>query len=64
MEGAQKIIPVTQAKKELLEIVKEMAEEDITVAVTKNGVPVSVLMSATVTRACWRPSRSWQTDTS
>jgi len=27
----QKIIPVTQAKKELLEIVKEMAEEDITV---------------------------------
>jgi len=27
-----------------------MAEEDITVAVTKNGVPVSVLMSATGTR--------------
>ena len=46
MEGAQKIIPVTQAKKELLEIVKEMVEEDITVTVTKNGVPVSVLMSA------------------
>jgi len=46
MEGTQKIIPVTQAKKELLAIVKEMAEEDITVAVTKNGVPVSVLMSA------------------
>ena len=46
MEGAQKIIPVTQAKKELLEIVKEMAEEDVTVAVTQNGVPVSVLMSA------------------
>ena len=46
MEGTQKIIPVTQAKKELLAIVKEMAEEDITVTVTKNGVPVSVLMSA------------------
>jgi prevent-host-death family protein len=46
MEGAQKIIPVTQVKKELLEIVKEMAEEDVTVTVTKNGVPVSVLMSA------------------
>jgi len=42
MEGAHKIIPVTQAKKELLEIVKEMAEEGITVAVTKNRVPVSV----------------------
>lgn len=46
MDGAQKIIPVTQVKKELLEIVKEMAEEDVTVTVTKNGVPVSVLMSA------------------
>jgi antitoxin YefM len=46
MEGAQKIIPVTQVKKKLLEIIKEMVEEDITVAVTKNGVPVSVLMSA------------------
>jgi prevent-host-death family protein len=46
MEGAQKIIPVTQVKKELLEIIKEMAAEDFTVAVTKNGVPVSVLMSA------------------
>jgi antitoxin YefM len=46
MEGSQKIIPVTQAKKGLLEIVKEMAEEDITVTMTKNGVPVSVLMSA------------------
>ena len=46
MEGAQKILPVTQVKRELLEIVKEMAEEDFTVAVTKNGAPVSVLMSA------------------
>jgi prevent-host-death family protein len=46
MEGAQKIIPVTQVKKELLEIIKEMVAEDFTVAVTKNGVPVSVLMSA------------------
>jgi prevent-host-death family protein len=46
MEGAQKVIPVTQAKKELLDIVKQMAEEDITVAVTQKGVPVSVLMSA------------------
>jgi prevent-host-death family protein len=46
MEGAQKIIPVTQVKKELLEIIKEIVAEDVTVAVTKNGVPVSVLMSA------------------
>jgi antitoxin YefM len=76
MEGTQKIIPVTQAKKELLEIVKQMGEEDITVAVTKNGVPVSVLMSAdryeglletieiladrTVIRALARASRDFQ----
>lgn len=46
MESAQKIIPVTQVKKELLEIIKEIVAEDFTVAVTKNGVPVSVLMSA------------------
>jgi len=46
MEGAQKIIPVTQAKKELLENEKEKVKEAITVTVTKNGVPVSVLMSA------------------
>jgi prevent-host-death family protein len=46
MRGADRIIPVAQAKRELLEIVKETAEEDITVTVTESGVPVSVLMSA------------------
>jgi prevent-host-death family protein len=46
MQGADRIIPVAQAKRELLEIVKEMAEEDITVTVTVSGIPVSVLMSA------------------
>jgi prevent-host-death family protein len=46
MRGADRIIPVTQAKRELLEIVKETAEEDVTVTMTESGVPVSVLMSA------------------
>jgi prevent-host-death family protein len=46
MQGADRIVPVTQAKRELLEIVKEMAEEDITITVTEGGVPVSVFMSA------------------
>jgi prevent-host-death family protein len=41
----QKVIPVTQAKKELLSIIKKMVEEDSTYTVTKNGVPVGVLMT-------------------
>ena len=46
MRGDDRIIPVAQAKRDLLEIVKEMAEEDITITVTESGVPVSVFMSA------------------
>jgi antitoxin YefM len=45
MDQIQKIIPITKAKKELLDIVKEMTDEDSTIAVTKNGVPVSVMMT-------------------
>jgi prevent-host-death family protein len=45
MIDIQKIIPVTKAKKELLDIIKQMAEEDSTVTVTQNGVAVGVLMT-------------------
>lgn len=45
MDQIQKIIPITKAKKEFLDIVKEMAAEDSTIAVTKNGVPVTVMMT-------------------
>jgi len=45
MIDIQKIIPVTKAKKELLGIIKQMAEDDSTVTVTKNGVAVGVLMT-------------------
>jgi prevent-host-death family protein len=45
MIDIQKIIPVTKAKKELLDIIKQMADDDSTVTVTKNGVAVGVLMT-------------------
>jgi len=45
MDGIQKIIPVTKVKRQLLDIVKEMEQEDLTIAVTKNGEPVSVMMT-------------------
>ncbi len=45
MIDIRNIIPVTKAKKELLDIIKQMAEEDSTVTVTRNGVAVGVLMT-------------------
>ena len=45
MVEIQKIIPITRVKRDLLDIMKQIAEEDATVAVTKNGVPVGVMMT-------------------
>jgi len=45
MIDIQKIIPVTKAKKELLDIIKQMREDDSTITVTRNGVAVGVLMT-------------------
>jgi antitoxin YefM len=45
MDNIDKILPITKVKKELLDVVKEMADEDSTITVTKNGVPVSVMMT-------------------
>jgi len=45
MDDIQKIIPITTVKKNLLNIVKEMADEDSTVTVTKNGVAVGVMIT-------------------
>lgn len=45
MDDIQKIIPITMVKKNLLNIVKEMADEDSTVTVTKNGVAVGVMIT-------------------
>ena len=40
-----KIMPVTKVKKHLLNILKNMSEEQSTITVTKNGKPVSIMMT-------------------
>lgn len=44
MEDFQEILPVTKVKRNLLDIIKRMEEEETTIALTKNGEPVSVMM--------------------
>ena len=45
MVDLQKIIPLTKAKRDFLKIIKEIGVEDATVTVTKNGVPVGVIIT-------------------
>jgi len=45
MEDFQQILPVTKAKRRLLDILKRMEEEDATIALTRNGEPVGVMMT-------------------
>ena len=45
MEDIQHILPVTKAKRGLLELLKRMEEEQATVALTRNGEPVGVLLT-------------------
>jgi prevent-host-death family protein len=45
MDDFQKILPVTKAKRNLLEILKKMEQEEETIALTKNGEAVGVMMS-------------------
>ena len=45
MDDMQKILPVTTVKKNLLDIMKNMSDEDSTVTVTKNGVAVGIIMT-------------------
>ena len=45
MENMQNILPVTKAKRELLEILKVMEEEDSTIALTRNGQAVGIMMT-------------------
>jgi len=44
MVQIDKILPVTHVKKHLLDIVKNMADDQSTVTITKNGKPVSIMM--------------------
>jgi antitoxin YefM len=40
-----KVLPITKVKKNLLDIIKNMSEEYSTITVTKNGKPVSIIMT-------------------
>ncbi len=45
MEDFQHIQPVTKIKRNLLDILKRMEEEDSTIAITRNGEPIGVMMT-------------------
>jgi PHD/YefM family antitoxin component YafN of YafNO toxin-antitoxin module len=45
MADFQDILPVTKVKREFLDILRVMGEEDSTIAVTRNGEAVGVMMT-------------------
>lgn len=45
MPEIHKFVPITKAKNELLEIIRQVEKDDSTIAVTKNGVPAAVILS-------------------
>jgi antitoxin YefM len=45
MREIHKFVPITKAKNNLLEIIRQVEQEESTVAVTKNGVPTAVILS-------------------
>jgi antitoxin YefM len=45
MKEVQEVIPITQAKRDFLDIMRKVEEMDETIAITKNGVPVGVIMT-------------------
>ena len=45
MEDFQQILPITKVKRDLLNIIKSMEKDESTIALTKNGQPVSVIMT-------------------
>jgi antitoxin YefM len=45
MAEIHKYVPITKAKNDLLELVREVEKEYSTIAVTKNGVPAAVILS-------------------
>lgn len=44
MEDFQEILPVTKVKRELLNILKRIEEEDATIALTRNGEAIGIMM--------------------
>lgn len=45
MREVQEVFPITQVKRDFLDIMRKVDELDETVAITKNGIPVGVLMN-------------------
>lgn len=45
MSDFDQIMPITEVKRRLLELLKQLQETSGTIAITKNGVPAGVLMS-------------------
>lgn len=45
MLESYKYVPITKAKNDLLELIRQVEKEDSTIAVTKNGVPAAVILS-------------------
>lgn len=45
MREIQDYIPVTKAKSLLLEIIRRVEKDDDTIAITKKGVPVAIILS-------------------
>jgi len=45
MNDLSKYVPITKAKNDLLELIRQIENVDESVAVTKNGVPAAVILS-------------------
>ena len=45
MKEVDRFIPITEAKSQLLDLVRNLQAEDDIVAITKNGVPAAILLS-------------------
>jgi antitoxin YefM len=45
MNEISKYVPITKAKNDLLDLIRQIESVDETVAVTKNGVPAAVMLS-------------------
>jgi antitoxin YefM len=45
MNEISRYVPITKAKNDLLELIRQVEKVDESVAVTKNGVPTAVILS-------------------
>ena len=45
MKEMSRYVPITKAKNDLLELIRQVVDGDESVAVTKNGVPAAVILS-------------------